>query len=232
MSDQRLRRLGRDARGGDLGARAELIVHRLRNGELERRLASLAAYLGDEAAAAALGQLDEPFPDPPTTVDAHREVRRWLRELGRYGQDVAVRACVILAEPCLVALDVPGERQIAQVALDAAREWLARPSDGQQLVCNRAGDLATTTAAESNPAIGPRTASYHALTACSLTAYAAGSAVGGSAADGSFGCARHATLALLAVGELAPEETPAAKVLHPVLRQRVAAGLIAWAVGS
>jgi len=231
VSDRKLRRLGRDARGGDLAARVELLANRLRSGELERRRASLAAFLGDEAAAVALDQFDEPTPEPAGTVDAYRDVRRWLAEIGHYGQDVAVRVALALAEPTLDACEVPGERRAARMALDAAVEWLARPSHGQQIVCQRAGYLATTTAADSSPAIGPRPAAYHALTACGLAAYAAGSAVAGAAGDGCFGCARHATLALVGVGSLDPSDRPAGKVLHPELRARVERELIRWAVG-
>lgn len=232
MSDHTLRRLGREARGGDLGARVEWIANRLRSGELSRRRASLAAFLGDEAAAAALGQVDEPQPEPAGTVDAYRDVRRWLREVGTYGQDVAVRVALALAQPALETVVLAGEREAGRMALDTAAQWLRQPSDGMQIACQRAGDLATTTAADASPSIGPRPASYHALTACGLAAYAASSAVGGAAADGCFGCARHATLALVGAGALEPSETPAGKVLHPELRARVEHELIAWAVGG
>ena len=146
----------------------EWIANRLRSGELSRRRASLAAFLGDEAAAAALGQIDEPQPEPAGTVDAYRDVRRWLREVGTYGQDVAVRVALALAQPALETVVLAGEREAGRMALDTAAQWLRQPSDGMQIACQRAGDLATTTAADARPSIGPRPASYHALTACGL----------------------------------------------------------------
>ena len=129
MTDERLRRLSREA-GGDDDARARLLTERLRAGTLARTRLELAAWLGDGAARLALGD-DAPTPAPlpharaSRGATARRDVRAWADDLGRFGGTAVVRATLALTEGSgFDDLDRPVLAP-ARAALVAARAWLA-----------------------------------------------------------------------------------------------------------
>lgn len=129
MTDERLRRLSREA-GGDDDARARWITERLRAGRLFRRRVELAAWLGDAAARLALGN-DAPTPAPlpharaSRGVTARRDVQAWADDLVRYGKSAVVRATVALVDGSgYDDLDRPVLAP-AREALATARAWLA-----------------------------------------------------------------------------------------------------------
>lgn len=90
--DERLRRLEREAARGDGQAAAQLLVERLRRGELTRRELELRAYLGDAAAAGALG------PEAPSGGD---DLRLWVDGLAQWDPWLSVRAALIAARVAL-----------------------------------------------------------------------------------------------------------------------------------
>lgn len=86
--DERLRQLERQAARGDGAAAAQLLVGRLRRGELTRRELELWAYLGDGAAAAALGL------EAPSGGD---DLRLWVDGLTQWDPWLSVRAALVAA---------------------------------------------------------------------------------------------------------------------------------------
>lgn len=129
MTDERLRRLSREAEGDD-DARARWITERLRAGRLFRRRVELAAWLGDGAARLALGD-DAPPPAPlphgraTRGVTARRDVQAWADDLVRYGKSAVVRATVALVDGSgYDDLDRPVLAPAREAVL-TARAWLA-----------------------------------------------------------------------------------------------------------
>jgi hypothetical protein len=84
--DTRLRTLERAASTGDPEAKVGLLVHRVRSGVIPRRRLEMAAYLRDKTALEACGVL---------SVQTSKHTRRWLRGLGKFGEDVAARIMMI-----------------------------------------------------------------------------------------------------------------------------------------
>lgn len=84
--DTRLRSLERAAALGDEDAKVGLLVHRVRAHEIPARRVEMAAYLGDAVALQARGLLG---------YETSKYPRRWLRGLGKFGEDVALRILII-----------------------------------------------------------------------------------------------------------------------------------------
>ncbi len=124
MPDLRLRRLERQAAGGDAHAGAEVLRARLRQGALELGRLRLAAHLGDTRASAALGDPDQvPF----------ESLELLLRRAAIFGQEPWVRASLAAA---FVAVDVweaptPSAKRGAEGLLGAASTWVDSPSAKQ-----------------------------------------------------------------------------------------------------
>jgi hypothetical protein len=120
--DDRLRRLERRAGGNDLEARTRLVSQRLRAGQLSLEHARLAAYLGDEAARAALGE------DAPPSASDLADLRVWLEHLRGYGTEVVLRAARAAADVALQIYEeaYPDDDRL-RAALRAHDAYLAAP---------------------------------------------------------------------------------------------------------
>lgn len=120
MADTRRRGLQRLAERGDPGARAALLVERVRLGELAPGRLGLLALLGDAAARAALGD------EAPA---ASKDLPRWVRALARHDPQASDRAILALAEADLGArAEWPELAGWQAEAAAAARAWVERPS--------------------------------------------------------------------------------------------------------
>jgi len=148
MADDRLRRLEREAAGGDPEARARLLRERARSGELPRERLGLAAWLGDPAAAAALG------PEAPAPPE---EVGRWAAGAARFGQEAFVRLGGAALRRVLSGRPAGASREAAERVLAASDAWTACPCCEHAEAARRAADaeqppnLLTTFAMRANP---------------------------------------------------------------------------------
>lgn len=113
MTDQRLRDLERDAAHGDLQAQVRLPLERVRVGDLTEERLRLAAYLGDEVACLALGDV----PRLLVTMDAE-----WFRCLIPWSPALAVWA---LAEACTVERQPEWEHRLDEVRVGLRAAFLA-----------------------------------------------------------------------------------------------------------
>lgn len=91
MADERQRELERKASAGDVEAEAKLLLERVRSGDLTEERLKLAAYLGHEPAAVAVGIAASPF--PPT-----QDIRRWLAAAPHLGELGLWRAALATIE--------------------------------------------------------------------------------------------------------------------------------------
>lgn len=138
VSDERRRRLEREAAAGDLAARAALLAERVRVGELAADRLELAAHLGDPAAAQALGR--EPLGPPTITMG------RWVRGLhpGRdwapWAREAFARAAAAAGRATLGCFG-PEARRAATSALEALDAWIACPCDEHAAAASQAGTL-------------------------------------------------------------------------------------------
>lgn len=134
MADERLRRLGRQAAAGDVGAAASLLRERARLGEVPPLGLEVAAFLGDPAARAAV--VAPPAP-PPTT--------RPGRPASPGSGALLVRAAVAAGRLLLPLFEegLPGDPR-ARRAVEAAAIWLDCPCE----TCRTDARLASEDAAE------------------------------------------------------------------------------------
>lgn len=100
-------------------------------GSLMRSRVELAAYCGDDGARAAVGSVVA----WPSSTDSIKSgdgggLSRWVAGLSRWGVVVEVRAAVAAAEHAASGMDVPG---VVLDCLDAARAWLAAPSESARM---------------------------------------------------------------------------------------------------
>lgn len=115
MADERQRRLERAGAAGDPEAAAAALGERVRRGELPRERLELAAYLGDPAAARALGAAAPPtFAPSRNQGGAWRDAtphlwEQWIRGLATYAPEApllaaaaALRETLSVADPKLV----------------------------------------------------------------------------------------------------------------------------------
>jgi hypothetical protein len=135
--DERLRRLERQAAAGDHDAAAQLLVQRLRIGELGREGVELAAYLGHDAANRATPE-----------VDPETEGREALVEgLARWGKEAFVRAAVAAAYAVLPRYEeLMTHEDTPRKAIASAEAWIACPCEahrvGARLAAQDADDAA------------------------------------------------------------------------------------------
>ena len=126
MADLKIRRLERAAGAGDPSAQGQLLLERVRAGELPRERVQIAAALGHAASCVALGRA--PLPEIPELDD-------WLHELDHYGREPLIRAAVAAGQcvwPCLAG----GVDELVQPfldALEAAEAWLAQPREATRI---------------------------------------------------------------------------------------------------
>jgi hypothetical protein len=127
MSDQRLRRLEREAEA-DPAALVRLLRERLRAGALSEQDLRLAAYLGHAPAAEAIGE--RPFPP------GVRDLQARLIGLYEFGLEAALRAQVALARAFMPQFeaDRPGDRRPHE-ALEAVEAWIACPCEEHGAPC-------------------------------------------------------------------------------------------------
>lgn len=124
MTDDRLRRLEREAITGGLDARARWLTERTRVGELAEDRLRLAAWLGDPAAEQALGRA---VLAPPTIT-----IGRWVRGLvpwqteTPWAREAFARAAAAAARAVLACFDDGALATRAVVALEA---WIRCPCD-------------------------------------------------------------------------------------------------------
>lgn len=135
MADERLRRLGRQAAAGDVGAAASLLRERARLGEVPPLGLEVAAFLGDPAARAAVVAPPAPPPDDAA----------WAAGLARFGRPLLVRAAVAAGRLLLPLFEegLPGDPR-ARRAVEAAAIWLDCPCE----TCRTDARLASEDAAE------------------------------------------------------------------------------------
>ena len=114
VSDERIRRFERLARGGDVAAMGQLLLERLRLGYLSRDRLELAAHLNDPAALAALGV--DPSGEPA-------DLREWTCALQRWGRPTVVRA-LVAAGRTLQPSRAPAANE---ALLEVARTWAECP---------------------------------------------------------------------------------------------------------
>lgn len=117
MADEQVRHLERQAAGGDPEATTRLLRERMRSGDLARERVELAAWVGDEAALAALGV---------ASTTAH--LGDWAAGLERFGHHVGLRAVVEMAA-CGATLLEPGTRdtRIVRTLVQRARALTEHP---------------------------------------------------------------------------------------------------------
>lgn len=138
MGDERLRRLEREA-ASDPMAHTRWLRERLRAGALTEQDLRLAGYLGDVAAADAVGER----PYPPGV----RDLQARLVGLYDFGLEVALRAQVALARTFLPQFeaDRPGDRR-PHAALEAVEAWIACPCEEHAGPCVLAAEPALAAA--------------------------------------------------------------------------------------
>jgi hypothetical protein len=118
VTDDRLREAERVYReSGDVSAEARLLRERARAGTLAPERLELAAELGYEGARAAL--------DLPARRNSH-SLRDVVRGLERFGQEVVVRAALVVARRCVAVDDALPATGACFTALEA---WLVCPCD-------------------------------------------------------------------------------------------------------
>lgn len=138
MSDERRRRLEREAAAGDLAAASALLAERLRAGDLPEDRLRLAAHLGDPAAAQALGR--EPLAPPTITVS------RWVRGLSErregawapWAREAFARAAAAAARNTLGCFR-DDARAAAARGVEALEAWIACPCDEHARAAAAAG---------------------------------------------------------------------------------------------
>ena len=113
--DQRQRELERRALQGDAEAETQLLLQRVRAGELSGERWRLAAHLGHLGACGAQGI--QPF-----ATRSARKLKRWFKEISTYGCEASVRAALALPSP---TVKLRAER--SQQALDGLERWLLDP---------------------------------------------------------------------------------------------------------
>ncbi len=117
--DERLRRLERRAAQGDEAAEAELLLGKLRRGDVSARDVELLAYVGDPLAAQALRL------EAPTAVE---DLRLWVGGLAQWDPWLPARAALVAARSGLgvIEADVPQDPR-PRWALEAAEACLRQP---------------------------------------------------------------------------------------------------------
>jgi hypothetical protein len=162
VSDTRLRALERAAQD-DPSRSAELLVARMRRGNLTLDRVELAAWCGDPAARAAVSDCDGVWHvsweagtwwGRESSPDTWLDLEPWLRGLARWGADVLVRAAVAAARVAWVHyVEGVGAGSThyegcscctPPIAIDAAEAWLACPcarhaSEAERLGPGRVG---------------------------------------------------------------------------------------------
>jgi hypothetical protein len=144
VADERLRALERAAQD-DPSRSAELLVARMRRGDLTRERVELAAYCGHEAARLVVDpdhRVGTYFHLPPTADRPHGihgdgvPLRDTVSDLARWGASVLVRASVAAARAAYARWALGAHAYRAFHAIRAAEEWLACPCDGHRSLCD------------------------------------------------------------------------------------------------
>ncbi|HBP23851.1 MAG TPA: hypothetical protein DEA08_39495 [Planctomycetes bacterium] len=125
MADPARRALERDASAGDPSASRQLLVARLRAGEVEAGALELAARLGLPLARAALGE------GAPAPASSLAELAGALEACGRLICAHATRACAVAAG-ALRPSDDPFERETTARLMATLDAWLVDPSRKHQ----------------------------------------------------------------------------------------------------
>lgn len=94
--DSRIRTLARRAATGDREAELQLLVMRVRSGEIPSENLRLAAYLEDPLAQQALIDCN---------IKASKHKRRWARGIARFGEEPSIRATMICYRSVVDGLD-------------------------------------------------------------------------------------------------------------------------------
>lgn len=152
--DHQFRALERQAAQGDLEAQGQLLLLRVRAGDLSRERLDLAVHLHHPPALRALGRAD---------ADAGSTLPAWVIELERWGRPVLVRALVAAAKLLDAHVDDDTRRQ----QLAAAESWCDCPCRSHALEAY--GASRATDGVEPSP-------SYHAA----FAAHVAGNMEGAS----------------------------------------------------
>ena len=144
MTDTRTQTLRRAARAGDPDARAAWYRARIASGEASvldapfRRAVELLAYVGDPAAREVVDGCPCTRDDPeglPCWKPTGSGFTPWLRGLSAWGSQTMVRAAVAAAEVAQEDYEAGDVGNIDwsthpnRVAIEAARAWLADPSE-------------------------------------------------------------------------------------------------------
>mgnify|MGYP007046958360 CR=1 FL=1 len=140
VTDERMRDSERLAATGNVAARADWLVQRVRAGELSSTRLQLAAYVGDEGALEALTSEEIPAPPARRLIWFRRPdqgFRDWVSGLAENWprpKEIAVRVCVALVahEAQATLTPVPHE---GWHLVDFAKGWLGNPDLELQEPC-------------------------------------------------------------------------------------------------
>lgn len=131
MRDEELRRLERAMAGErDAAGEARLLAEKVRRGDLAAPKLELAAYLGHEAARAALAGRAPDRPEDPS---------EWLVGLDRFGREAKMRAAIVLCRQLArTRYDRWAEDDDGRLVLEAAEAVFLDPSDANKAALDRA----------------------------------------------------------------------------------------------
>lgn len=166
MGDLSRRALRHAAEAGDLESQARLLVERLRGGELTEAGLRLAAALGDQGAALALGV------EAAAVTDDLRELLELLDAIGK--AKYLVRAAVAGAERVLPQWVAVSADPTPRWALEAALAWYRCPCGQHRDAAREAGDRAEEATLDLPP--GPANDPYSSACASAAARSAADAA--------------------------------------------------------
>jgi hypothetical protein len=142
VADARRRELERLAAAGDPGAERELLLERVRQGEVTPQAVRVAAYLGQPAALAA-----QPDAGPAGNT---RELVPWLEGLAGLDAALLTRAALAAAR---YAYESAGKELVdprLDKGLAAVEEWLACPCEPHRVAARLAAEEADEAAREAS----------------------------------------------------------------------------------
>jgi hypothetical protein len=154
--DSRLRTLERRAATGDREAELQLLVMRVRSGEISSENLRLAAYLEDPLAQQALADCN---------IHASKHKRRWARGIARFGEEPSIRATMVCYKSVIDGLDdIPRPtgwardrlRRLGVDRLPIAEEFLALYRAAQRWFEDRSAEAASEVARLENSYVETR----------------------------------------------------------------------------